>query len=96
MAEQAALDGADWVMHADADEFWIARETGKTLRAAIAQLPSHQPVQSVQRWNAALHRRHDHADWIDPVGVRWFDPDSKIILENHYPPRCFIVAAQVC
>ena len=87
MAEQAALEGADWVIHADADEFWIARESGMTLRAVIEALPQDQPVHTVKRWNAALHRRHDHADWIDPASVRWFDPDSKNNLGKPLPPK---------
>ena len=65
------------------DEFWIAREPGQTLRSVIEALSAHQPVQSVKRWNATLHRRHDRADWIDPVSVSWFDPQHlKIILAN--------------
>lgn len=87
MADQAASDGADWVIHADADEFWIAREPGKTLRDVIKALPVHQPVHSVQRWNAALHRRHDRADWIDPVNVRWFDASSRNNLGRPLPPK---------
>ena len=89
MAEQAASYGADWVFHADADEFWVASDSGQTLRDVIYELPVHQPVQIVKRWNAALHRRHDHADWIDPVGVRWFDLAS---VNNHgkpLPPKVF-------
>ena len=87
MAEHAASEGADWVIHADADEFWIAREKGKTLRDVIETLPVHQSVQIVQRWNAALHRRHDHLDWIDPVGVRWFDTASQNNLGELLPPK---------
>ena len=87
MAEQAALDGADWVIHADADEFWIARKSGKSLRSVIEELSVNQPVQRVKRWNAVLHRRHDHADWIDPVSVRWFDAASVNNLGNPLPPK---------
>ena len=87
MAERAASDGADWVIHADADEFWIAREPGQTLRDVIEVLPAHQPVQIVKRWNAALHRRHDRADWIDPVGIRWFDAASENNLGQPLPPK---------
>ena len=89
MAEQAASDGADWVIHADADEFWIARESGKTIRDVIEALPVHQPLHSVQRWNAAVHRRHDRADWIDPVDVRWFDTASENNLGRPLPPKVF-------
>ena len=87
MAEQAASDGADWVIHADADEFWIAHEPGKTLRRVIEALPADQSVQSVKRWNAALHRRHDRADWIDPVDVRWFDTAPENNLGRQLPPK---------
>ena len=89
MAEQAALGGADWVIHADADEFWIAREPGQTLRSVIEALSAHQPVQSVKRWNAALHRRHDRADWIDPVSVSWFDAASENNLGQPLPSKVF-------
>ena len=87
MAEQAASDGADWVIHADADEFWIAREQGQTLREVIKALADEQPVFSVKRWNAALHRRQGRADWIDPVSVRWFDTASENNLGRPLPPK---------
>lgn len=87
MAEQAASDSADWVIHADADEFWIAREPGRSLRDVIEALPTCQPVHSVKRWNAALHRRHDHSDWIDPVSIRWFDTVSVNNLGRPLPPK---------
>ena len=89
MADQAASAGADWIIHADADEFWIACEPGKTIRNVIEALPANQPVQSVKRWNAALHRRHDHSDWIDPVGVHWFDSAPVNNLGKPLPPKVF-------
>ena len=49
MAERAAASGADWVIHCDANEFWIARQPGCRLRDQVMALPADQPVQIVQR-----------------------------------------------
>ena len=87
MAERAAAIHADWVIHADADEFWMARQSDRRLRDVIGRLPSNRPIQQVQRWNAALHRRHDQCDWIDPVEVRWFDSASENNLGQPLPPK---------
>jgi hypothetical protein len=41
MARRAATEhGADWVVNADADEFWVARSPGRSLADAFATLPS--------------------------------------------------------
>ena len=69
MAERAAASGADWVIHCDADEFWIARQPGCRLRDQVMALPADQPVQIVQRWNAAIDDQHHWQDWIDPLTV---------------------------
>ena len=87
MAERAAATGASWVIHSDADEFWIARQPGLRLRDVVEQLPAAQPVQLVQRWNAALCRHHDRHAWIDPATVRWFDRASQNNLGQPLPPK---------
>ena len=62
MARLAAEEhGADWVIHSDADEFWISRQPGQTVREAIAALPSGCSRLSVPRWNAVISRECDAA-----------------------------------
>jgi hypothetical protein len=87
MAQRAAARGADWVIHADADEFWIAAQPGVRLRKVIRRTPQDQSVLAVQRWNAALSRRVDHHDQLDPTTIRWFDSDSRNSAGKPLPPK---------
>ena len=87
MAERAAASGADWVIHCDADEFWIARQPGCRLRDQVMALPADQPVQIVQRWNAAIDDQHHWQDWIDPLTVDWFDTASENAHGHPLPPK---------
>ena len=87
MAQRAAALGADWVIHADADEFWMAAEPGLRLRQVVRRLPKTQPVLEVQRWNAALSRDWKGLDRIDPVEICWYDSDSRNSVGKPLPPK---------
>ena len=51
MARRAALRGADWVINADADEFWWS--AGCNLRTSLSAVPSSVFALTVQRHNFA-------------------------------------------
>ena len=87
MAERAAAIDADWVIHADADEFWIAAQSGRRLRDVVEQLPQESPVHQVQRWNAVLLRRQADQDQIDPRSIYWYDSDSRNSVNKPLPPK---------
>jgi len=56
MARRAAEHGADWVIHLDADEFWLPVERSRTLHDVLAEVPP--------EYDTVLARR------TDLVGVR--------------------------
>ncbi len=89
MARLAAEEhGADWVIHSDADEFWISRQPGQTVREAIAALPSGCSRLSVPRWNAVISRECDAAQaTIAPESIQSFDSDSRNSLGDPLPPK---------
>ena len=87
MAERAAAINADWVIHADADEFWIAAQPGRRLRDVVAQLPQTEPVYRVQRWNAVLRRRQADLDRIHVGQIRWYDSESRNSAGKPLPPK---------
>lgn len=55
MARQAAIDGADWVINSDADEFWLPSR-GR-LKDYLAALPEDVRMVKVMRHNAAVIRK---------------------------------------
>lgn len=87
MAERAAAINADWVIHADADEFWIAAQPGRRLRDVVSQLPATDPVHRVQRWNAVLRRSQADQDRIEPRQIRWYDSNSRNSKNKPLPPK---------
>ena len=50
MARLAAAEGADWVIHSDADEFWWPLD-GSDLKSVLDEVPTDVAVVSAQRWN---------------------------------------------
>jgi len=51
MAREAATEhGADWVINADADEFWLPRADGLTLKEAFSGIPK-----SIQAFDVPVH-----------------------------------------
>lgn len=59
MAREAATEhGADWVMNADADEFWLPRADGLTLKEAFSGIPK-----SIQAFDVPVH------DMIGPAAL---------------------------
>lgn len=59
MAREAYTEhGADWVINADADEFWLPRADGLTLREAFAGIPK-----DIQAFDVAVH------DMIGPAAL---------------------------
>ena len=89
MARLAAEEhGADWVIHSDADEFWISRQPGQTLREAIAALPPSCRRLSVPRWNALISRELDAAQaTIAPEQIDAFERDPRNSLGDPLPPK---------
>jgi hypothetical protein len=89
MARLAAEEhGADWVIHSDADEFWISRHPGQTLREAIAAVPSGCRRLSVPRWNALISRELDAAQaTLAPEQIQAFECDPHNTLGNPLPPK---------
>ena len=87
MAQRAAALGADWVIHADADEFWIAAQPGLRVRQVVRRLPKDQSILAVQRWNAALSRHVERLDCVEPTTIRWYDSDSRNAVGRPLPPK---------
>jgi len=59
MAREAATEhGADWVINADADEFWLPRADGLTLKEAFGGIPK-----SIQAFDVPVH------DMIGPAAL---------------------------
>lgn len=59
MAREAATEhGADWVINADADEFWLPRADGLTLKEAFSGIPK-----SIQAFDVPVH------DMIGPAAL---------------------------
>lgn len=89
MAHLAAeRHAADWVIHSDADEFWISRQPGQSLAEALAAVPPSVRRLSVPRWNAVIPRELDaEAERHDPKRVRWFDSQPCNTLGKPLPPK---------
>jgi hypothetical protein len=89
MAHLAAeRHGADWVIHSDADEFWISRQPGQSLAEALAAVPPPVRRLAVPRWNAVIPRELDaEAECLDPRRLRWFDSQPCNTLGNPLPPK---------
>lgn len=70
MARRAARHSADWVVHVDADEFWVAKAPGTRLREALAQVPTE--YDAVRAWRSDLVGvRGGDGPW--PDRLRWRD-----------------------
>ena len=87
MAQRAVQLSADWIFHADADEFWVAAQPGRSLRDVILELGCESPLWNVHRWNAALHRGDDRKGWINPSWVKFFDTESINQHGHSLPPK---------
>jgi hypothetical protein len=89
MARSAAAGhGADWVIHADADEFWISLAPDQTLRQAIAMIPPACRLQRVRRWNAVIPRELEATSpAIALEGLDWFDADPRNSLGDPLPSK---------
>ena len=87
MAQRAVQLSADWIFHADADEFWVATQPGCLLRDVIPELSRESPLWNVDRWNAALHVGDDEQDWINPALVKFFDTQSINQHGHSLPPK---------
>lgn len=89
MARLAALEhGADWVIHSDADEFWISRQPGQSLRDAIDALPPGCRRLAVPRWNALIARELDDTQaTIAPALIERFDSEPCNSLGDPLPPK---------
>lgn len=60
MARHAAEHlGADWVVNADADEFWVAKDPGATIRSVLERAPDSVPFLTVPVVNLTGHPAKD-------------------------------------
>jgi glycosyltransferase involved in cell wall biosynthesis len=90
MARQACANHqADWVIHCDADEFWVSSRPGGTLRSELQRVPAERNLLYTPRWNAVvtselLQRRSGHLSVAD---VEWFDTTSTTMLGNPLPSK---------
>jgi hypothetical protein len=75
LAQRACEDGASWVIHDDADEFWFASEG--SVRDALGSVPSEVGVVVARRYNF-VHRER--------VGVPWHRAmDVRLRFDQHLP-----------
>ena len=90
MAQRAVQLSADWIFHADADEFWVATQPGCLLRDVIPELSYESPLWNVDRWNAALHVGDDEQDWINPALVKFLIRNQSTSMDILCLQRFFI------
>ena len=70
MARRAAADhGADWVVHVDADEFWVPRDRSATLRDVLAAVPQEYGSVVARRTDLVARRGTPERAW--PRRLRW-------------------------
>jgi Glycosyl transferase family 2 len=70
MARLAAVDhGADWVLHADADEFWCPEQPAGGLKTALAAVPEDCNVAIVGRRNFPP-TAHEHGPFFERLVIR--------------------------
>lgn len=75
MAQRAAELGADWVVNADADEFWVPKDPGLRLVEALAAIPGSYGAVVARRVNlvgpaAGAPGRQDPVGWLDRLRYR--------------------------
>lgn len=63
MARLAAGEGADWVFHDDADEFWFAADPARSVRDVFAGLGPAVGALAVPRFNFLPSRDEEQAWW---------------------------------
>jgi hypothetical protein len=73
MARLAAELGADWVVNADADEFWIGKDHTLRLPDVLARVPDDRGAVRASRVNL-VGPAGDRSDWVDRL--HWLDLHS--------------------
>ena len=70
MARRAATaHAADWVVHVDADEFWVPRDRSRTLRDVLAEVPDDVGAVVARRADLVALRGTPERAW--PRRLRW-------------------------
>lgn len=83
LAQIAYDKGVEWIIPFDADEFWHARETHKTIRDALDELPPEIKLVAVPMWQQRDWNHVHHVQKpMHKVAYRW-EPGCKIWPGNH-------------